>query len=104
MFEQKMIYICSPVKGDAENNIAKAREYCKEVLNIGHIPIAPQVAFSGMLNDDIPQEREKALSIGLEFVKQCNELWIFGDRISKGMEGEIKLAKEIGVPVKTVVS
>lgn len=103
MFKQKLIYVCSPVKGDVEANIARAKEYCKTVLIMGHIPLAPHVAFSGILNDEVPQERETALSIGLELVKRCDEVWVFGDRISEGMKGEIDLAKLIGVPVKTVL-
>lgn len=103
MFKQKLIYVCSPVKGDVEANIAKAKEHCKTILIMGHIPLAPHVAFSGILNDDVPQERETALSIGLELVKRCDEVWVFVERISEGMRGEIELAKEIGVPVKTVL-
>lgn len=103
MFKQKLIYVCSPVKGDVEANIARAKEHCKEILIIGHIPIAPHVAFSGIHNDNVPQEREAALYIGLELVKRCDEVWVFGNRISEGMQGEIDFAKQIGVPVKTVL-
>lgn len=103
MFNNKLIYVCSPVKGDVEANIARAKEYCKTVLIMGYIPLAPHVAFSGIFDDDIPHERETALALGLELVKRCDELWVFGDRVSEGMTGEIDLARELGVPVKTVL-
>lgn len=103
MFNNKLVYVCSPVRGDVEANVAKAKEYCKTVLIMGYIPLAPHVAYSGMLDDEIPEERETALALGLALVRRCDELWIFGDHISEGMKGEIELAKEIGIPVKTVI-
>lgn len=101
--DKKFIYICSPVKGDAKRNIEKARAYCKRVLDLGLIPIAPHVMFDGMLHDDIPEERAKALDIGLQLVRMCEELWIFGDHISSGMEAEIFLAKGIGIKTKNMI-
>ncbi len=103
MFKQKLVYVCSPVKGNVEVNIAKAKGYCRSVLIAGHIPLAPHVALSGVLDDRIQQERETALSLGLELLKRCDELWRFGDIVSEGMKGEIELAKELGIPVKAVI-
>ncbi|QNU66931.1 DUF4406 domain-containing protein [Ruminiclostridium herbifermentans] len=103
MFNKKLVYVCSPVKGDIEENITRAKEYCKTVLIMGYIPIAPHVTFNGILNDKVQQERETALALGLELVKHCDEVWVFGNVISEGMQGEIELAKQIGIPVKTVL-
>lgn len=103
MFTQRLIYVCSPVKGNIEHNIAMAKEYCKSVIVAGHIPLAPHIAFEGVLNDNIPSERETALALGLELLKRCDQLWIFGDVISSGMAAEIKLAKSLGIEVKTVL-
>jgi len=100
---KKLIYVCSPVKGknkeEVKENILKAKVYCKMLLFWGHIPLAPHVAFDGILDDNIQQERERALQIGLELVKRCDEVWVFGDRISEGMRAEIELAKKLGIPV-----
>ena len=30
----------------------------------------------------------------------CDELWVFGDRISKGMAAEIEYAKKAYIPVR----
>ena len=32
----------------------------------------------------------------------CRELWLCGDRISAGMEGERKLAESLGIPVRQI--
>lgn len=106
MFNKKLVYVCSPVKGNdgkVEENIEKAKEYCRSVLIFGSIPLAPHLALKGVLNDRVPSERETALAIGLELVKKCDELWVFGDVISQGMKGEIELAKELGMPIKYII-
>lgn len=99
---KKLIYICSPLKGDIAGNIAKAREYCKTVLQMGCIPIAPHVMLDGILNDENPHERQTALEMGLSLVTRCNELWIFSKVVSQGMQAEIDLARERHIPVKKV--
>ena len=101
--DKRFIYICSPVKGDVVNNIEKARGYCKRVLDEGYIPIAPHVMFDGLLHDEIPAERVKALEIGLQLVRWCDELWFFGNTISEGMRNEIKHAQDIGIPVRRIL-
>lgn len=103
MFKQKLIYVCSPLRGDIEKNIAKAREYCRSVIIAGYVPLAPHVALDGVLDDNKAAERETALALGLELLQRCDELWAFGSVISEGMEAEIELAKQLSIPVKTVL-
>ena len=45
------------------------------------------------LNDDDPSERELGLFFGNALMSRCAEVWVFGSRISSGMEAEIKRAK-----------
>jgi hypothetical protein len=103
LFKQKLVYVCSPLRGNIEKNIAKAKEYCKSVIIAGGVPLAPHIALEGVLDDTKPHERETALAIGLEMLQRCDELWYFGSVISEGMAAEIKAAKELGVPVKHMI-
>lgn len=97
----KKVYICSPCRGDYEKNIQKAQGYCREVVHMGVIPIAPHVYLTQFLNDTIPEERSIGLNIGLELLKECNEVWVYGiQNPSEGMKAEIELAKELGIPVR----
>lgn len=98
----KLIYVCSPLRGDIENNIEKAKQYCKYVVRQGHIPIAPHVMLDGILNDSVDSERDMALSMGQELVRKCDELWWFGDRISDGMAAEIARAANTNTEVTHV--
>jgi len=96
----KLVYICAPLKGDILQNVARAKAFSQTVINLGGIPIAPQVMFDGVLNDEKPSERKTALKIGLDLLARCDELIIFSKTISEGMQAEIEFAKKNGIPVK----
>lgn len=88
-----IVYICSPYAGDVETNVQKARRYCRFAVDKGYIPIAPHLLFTQFLNDDNPKERQLGIFFGNAVMSKCSEVWVFGDRISDGMEAEIKRAK-----------
>lgn len=93
-----VVYVCSPLAGEIEANIRKAREYSKFVAKEGNTPIAPHI--TELFNDTIPEERELGLSLGIDYLRKADELWVFGDRISNGMAAEIKLAQEeLHIPI-----
>lgn len=88
-----LVYICSPFSGDVDRNIENARRYCHFAVVKNYIPIAPHLLFSQFLNDDIEKERELGLFFGNVLMDHCSEVWVFGDRVSKGMGAEIERAK-----------
>lgn len=96
----KKVYICSPCRGDYENNIQRAKEYSRAAAMKGCIPIAPHIYLTQFIDDTIPAERELALSFGRELVLMCDELWAFGlDHPSAGMAAEIAVANDAGIRV-----
>jgi hypothetical protein len=99
----RLVYVTSPVRGDVEENLKKANRYCEYVTGCGHIPIAPHLAWQGFLPEDIPGNREKALEMGLRLIEYCSELWVCGDEISQGMQGEIDHAEKLRKPVLYVL-
>ena len=88
-----IVYICSPYSGDVEGNVAAARRYSRFAVEQGYIPIAPHLLFPQFLDDSRPDERELGLFFGNALMSKCSEVWVFGSRISSGMESEIKRAK-----------
>ena len=95
------VYICSPCRGDYENNIQRAKEYSRAAVEKGVIPVTPHIYLTQFMDDNVPEERELALKIGSELVLGCSELWAFGiDHPSAGMAAEIELAKAHGIPVR----
>lgn len=87
-----LVYVCSPFAGDTEKNQENARRYSKFTMEQGYTPIAPHLLFPQFLDDDIPEERDTAIKMNLSILKNCTELWVFGDTISKGMSIEIDVA------------
>ena len=88
------VYIASPYKGDTETNVQNALRYCRFAVEQGAFPIAPHCYLPRFLDDDIPAERELALSFGLRLLRGCREVWVFGGTISEGMRAEIEAAKQ----------
>ncbi len=99
----KKIYVCSQLAGDYENNIKKAKTYARFVVKeCGAIPIAPHIYFTQFLDDTVSEERTFGTLAGLLLLTECDELWYFGNRVSKGMVREIIHAKENGIPVRYI--
>lgn len=99
----KKVFICSALRGDIQKNIAKANEYCRwAMLTHGVLPIAPHVYFTQFLDDSSQAERELGITAGLELLRDCEELWCFGDRITEGMTREISMAKSLGIAVRYI--
>ena len=95
----KLIYICSPFRGDTAANTEAAQRYCRDAYEKNCIPVAPHLYLPQFLNDDEPKERDLALRIGLRLIDYCSEVWVHGDRISDGMRGEIDYATTTGKKV-----
>jgi hypothetical protein len=95
-----MVFVCSPYRGDVEANIAFAKRCCLEVIKAGKTPFAPHLYFTQFLDDNIPEERERGINCGLEVLSLCSEIWVFGDKITEGMQAEIDDAEQHGIVVK----
>ena len=99
----RLVYVCSPLRGDMEANIRSARHYCAYVAKeCRAIPSAPHIYFTQFLDDDIAEERDFGLKAGIRLLSECEELWVFGDTISPGMRSEIRYANEHGIPVRHI--
>ncbi|MBR0365847.1 MAG: DUF4406 domain-containing protein [Clostridia bacterium] len=94
------VYIASPLRGDIEGNIQRAKEYCRFVIKQKKLPLCPHIYFTQFLNDRIESERRIGMLYGIHMLKRCKELWVFGDRISEGMQSEIKIAKDRNMPIR----
>ena len=88
-----IVYICSPYAGEIEKNVKAAQESSRFAVEKGYIPIAPHLLFPQFLNDANPKERQLGLFFGNALMSKCSEVWVFGSRISAGMEAEINRAK-----------
>lgn len=96
----KKVYICSPYasQGERKQNVANAITYSRMAITRGCLPIAPHVFYTQMLNDDIEEERAAGLALGMELLKGCDEIWVFGS-VKGGMIAEVQKAGELGIKV-----
>ncbi len=95
-----MVYICSPLSGDIPANQKNARRYCRFAVDCGCIPLAPHLYFPQFMDDGSGAERDLALFMDIVLLSKCNEMWVFGERVSKGMSIEIEKAKQKGQPIR----
>ena len=97
----KKIYICSPLGGDVEANIEKVKIYTRFALFCGTAPVVPHF-YALCLDDRKEKERELGIGAGLSMLWFCDELWIFGNKITKGMQIEIKFCENLNIPIKVI--
>lgn len=95
-----LVYICSPFAGDIENNVNMARIYSRFAVRNDCIPLTPHLLFPQFMDDSIVSERELALFMGLVLLTKCEQVWVFGRIISKGMAAEIEKAEKKRIPVR----
>ena len=95
-----IVYICSPYAGDVESNVRAAQRYSRFAVDRGYLPIAPQLLFPQFMNDRDVKERQLGLFFGNVLMSKCAEVWVFGSRISSGMEAEIERAKRKNYTVR----
>lgn len=95
--ENKLIYICSPYRGEVERNLQYARELTRIALDNDFVPITPHLYLTQAVNDEVPKEREKGMMAGKELLKHCKYILI-GSKygLSEGMLEEIELAQKCG--------
>ena len=100
MGKSKLVYIASPYAGDVETNVQFAKAACRYAIGQGATPVAPHLLYPQILSDDIPEEREAGLRMGLRVLEACDEIWLCGGRTTQGMGMELSAAEMLGIPVR----
>jgi hypothetical protein len=97
----KTVFVAHPISGDIKGNIKKVLAICEEIHSEEVIPVVPYLVSLQYLNDEVVEDRELGMAANHECFhrRYVDELWLFGDKISFGMEGEIRLAQELGIPI-----
>ena len=103
-----VMFVSSPYAGKSNffplaENVETAREYCKIVVGMGYVPVAPHLLFPQFMQNDgdkeTPEERRQAINMGLELLRKCDALVICGDYISSGMKAEMDAAADAEIPI-----
>ena len=97
----KTVYVCSPLGGNVAQNIEKAKQYGRYVLSRGMAPVIPHF-YATILNDNNQAERELGMQAGKSLLFKVDALWIFGNKVTRGMEEEIRFAKKLNLELKHI--
>ena len=95
-----LVYICSPYAGDVDGNVENARRYSRFACDRGCIPVTPHLLYPQFLDDGNAEDRRLGLFFGIVLLTKCEELWVFGKRLSPGMIREVAKAKGRGMPIR----
>ena len=93
----------SPYAGDIERNIKYARLCVRDSLSRGEAPIASHLLYTqeGILNDNIPQERQLGINAGLAWKEVATKHIFYIDYgYSKGMEYAKQYATKNHIPIE----
>ena len=95
------VFVCSRYSGDVEQNIKNAQKYGKYSLKAGVAPFIPHLYLPTLLDDNDLKERELGINVGLTFLKDCGQIWVFRSdgEVSSGMQKEIQFAKNNHISV-----
>lgn len=100
---RKIIYVASPYShGDIEKNVELAKKASRFVVDRGHVPITPHLLLPQFMSEE--NERELAIELNKKLLGVCDELWYFGNIVTRGMQYEILRATYEGIPVKDYTS
>lgn len=111
MKSRKKIFVCSNFrptpKYSMKQNVEYAASCCQFVAKLGHAPFAPHLMCPWFLREDDVDQRNTGIEIGLEYMKNCEELWCFLrsslDIKSDGMKTEISNAVNLGLKVYDLI-
>src|SRR5574344_336620 len=99
----KLVIIESPFAGNVQENILYARMAVRDSLLRGEAPIASHLLYTqeGILNDDIPQERQLGIDAGLEWKSVANKHVFYTDYgMSRGMEYALEQVKKNNIEIE----
>ena len=94
------VFICSPYRGNIEENTKSAQFFSKIIIGTGRVPVAPHLYFPQFLNEENPHERMNGIEMGLELMNVCDEVYVFGFTITEGMKFELEHARKKCIPVR----
>ena len=95
-----LVYIASTYAGETEDNISRAKGYCRFAVSKGVIPLAPHLLYPQFMDDYDEDQRILGLRFAIALLCRCDELWVFGEKVSAGMAKEIEKAEKRGMRIR----
>ena len=100
--KRKIVYICSPLRSDSDRSLVRSNLYSRYAFERKCLPITPNTIFPQFLDISRQEEKRADREMGLQLLEHCDELWVFGPRITPVMKAEIELARRKNIPTKYI--
>ena len=97
----KRVFVCSPWREDPARGAEILRAVLRDVLREGDAPFAPHGLYPQVLDDALPEDRERGIVAGVAWLTVADEVLVVGPA-SEGMAYEVAAAEAAGVPVRRV--
>lgn len=97
-------YVCSPCNDKTRSGIIRnmkaARKYSQIIESTFNVKArAPHAWLPEILDDHDEADRKIAISVGIQMLKDSQVVYVCGNRISRGMANEIRIADKMGLPI-----
>lgn len=76
-------------------NLERAARWVAWIAEFGHVPVATWITLASVWDES---KRDAGLANDFELLARCDEMWLVGGRISRGMDEERKAASDAQVP------
>jgi len=104
--EREIVYISSPYSHPDRvvvfKRFVEALRVCHWAWQNGYFAYSP-IAYTHPISVFVPNVRyEDWIKFDVELLRLCNRMWVLmldGWETSKGVQGEIEIAKEFGLPI-----
>lgn len=97
----RRVIICSPYRGDVARNNRYLDACLRDSYARGESPYASHALGPRVLEEDIPEDRERGLRAGLAWIERADALAVYCDLGgSQGMQREIDAAYDLGIPIE----
>lgn len=99
----KIVYIAHPIGGDVKMNVYRITQIVRKInLTMPDVvPFAPYVVDVLAMDDNKSEERDRGIRNDTAILKSglVDELWVYGEKISAGMQNEMCLAHYLNIPI-----
>ncbi|MBI3184694.1 MAG: hypothetical protein HYZ28_21365 [Myxococcales bacterium] len=93
----RRVYVAHPFSGDTARNVESVRGICRRLAREGIAPVAPHLYLPAFVDE--ASERDLALRICEALVAACDEVRVYGEQVTPGMDRELRLARALDIPV-----
>jgi hypothetical protein len=91
------VYVCHPFADAPVANEARVREIARGLFDEGIVAIAPHLYLPHIFDEQT--QRHLALDACLQLVEMCDQVRVYGKRVTPGMQREIEHAQLCRIPV-----